>query len=268
MRVKAYVISIIVVFNCFALGCAEQGPRVFPRQPDNWLSVSGFKLALFSNEIEQGSLLHIYFDGDGRPLVGPEGPASQDATPTNPLVLEMMLQDPAPSIYLGRPCHFYLDVAACNADLWTDGRYGSVVVDVLCQAVEELAARQQLPVALLGFSGGGALAVLVAGCADSVTHIVTINGNLDTKLWTEMRGFLPLAESMNPIEFGLPERVTQRIYYVGGQDAIVPPEISAAFERVIPGRLVVKPQFDHTCCWVSAWENLLTEAFSGTTQTQ
>ena len=79
--------------------------------------------------------------------------------------------------------------------------------------------RQQLPVALLGFSGGGALAVLVAGCADSVTHIVTINGNLDTKLWAEMRGFLPLAESMNPIEFGLPERVTQRIYYVGGQDA-------------------------------------------------
>ena len=29
MRVKAYVISMIVVFNCFALGCAEQAPARF-----------------------------------------------------------------------------------------------------------------------------------------------------------------------------------------------------------------------------------------------
>jgi hypothetical protein len=268
MHVKPYVIAIIVVLSCLALGCAERGLRVFPQQPDAWLAVGGFKLALFNNEAKQGSLLHIYLDGDGRPLVGPEGPASQNATPTNPLVLSMMLQDPAPSIYLGRPCHFYLDAVACYADLWTVGRYGSVVVDALCQAVEDLAAENQMPVALVGFSGGGALAVLVAGCAESVTHIVTINGNLDTKLWAEMRGFLPLIGSMNPIEFGLPDRVTQRIYFAGGEDAVVPPEISSAFEQAVPGRLVVKPQFTHTCCWVSAWESLLGEAFTGATPAQ
>ena len=54
MHVKPYVIAIIVVLSCLALGCAERGLRAFPKQPDAWLAVGGFKLALFNNEAKQG----------------------------------------------------------------------------------------------------------------------------------------------------------------------------------------------------------------------
>ena len=240
-------------------GCAGQPPRPFPEQPDQWLQVEGFELAVFENNGADSELLHIYLDGDGRPVDPARLTPSVDPTPNDALVLELMKRDPARSVYLGRPCYFRPDLPPCQSELWTTARYGARVIEVLCAAVQQLAAEAGRPVALFGFSGGGALAVLVASCAESVTSVITINGNLDTVLWARLRGFLPLEGSLNPVDVGLPGRVTTRVYLVGENDPVVPPSVSSSFSASVPGRMVTLPEFTHTCCWIDVWPDLLAD---------
>ena len=243
----------------FLVGCAGQSSRPFPDRPDRWLSVDGFELAVFEKSGAESGFLHIYLDGDGRPVDPVRLISAADPTPRDALVLELMNRDPMRAVYLGRPCYFRPDASPCHPDLWTTARYGPRVVAALCTAVQQLASETAMPVALIGFSGGGALAVLVANCADSVTRVITVNGNLDTALWARLRGFLPLKASLNPLDVGLPERVTTRVYLVGEDDPVVPPEVSAKFSASVPGRLITFPGFTHTCCWTDVWPSLLAD---------
>ncbi len=255
---------LVVVMAAVALcGCVGNSPRSFPVSPDLWLEAEGFQLAVFENSGHENDALHIYLDGDGRPVNEADLAPNADPTPDDALVLELMRLDPTKAAYLGRPCHFNPEAKPCHPGLWTGGRYSAVVVSALCAAVEQLAEKTGMPVVLFGFSGGGALAVLVAGCAPSVSEIVTINGNLDTQLWVNMRGFLPLEESLNPKDAGLPERVTRRVYLVGENDSVVPPLVSRRFSESVPGQLITWPDFTHTCCWTEVWEELLGEIFAG-----
>ena len=241
------------------VGCVGQSPRPFPAQPDRWLNIESFELAVFEKDGTDSGFLHIYLDGDGRPVDPVRLTPSVDPTPRDALVLELMNRDPSSSVYLGRPCYFRPDAPPCHSDLWTGARYGPRVVATLCAAVQQLAAEADRPVTVIGFSGGGALAVLVANCAESVSRIVTINGNLDTALWAGMRGFIPLQGSLNPVDVGLPKRVTTRVYLVGENDPVVPPEVSARFSESVPGRLIALPDFTHACCWIDVWTELLAD---------
>ena len=251
--------AVIIPLVLLMAACAGQPPRPFPEQPDQWLQVEGFELAVFENIGANSEFLHIYLDGDGRPVDPARLTPSVDPTPRDALVLELMKSDPAHSVYLGRPCYFRPDLSPCQSELWTTARYGPRVIEVLCAAVQQLAAEAGRPVALFGFSGGGALAVLVASCAESVSSVITINGNLDTALWARLRGFLPLEGSLNPVDVGLPGRVTRRVYLVGENDVVVPPRVSISFSASVPGRMFTLPEFTHTCCWIDVWPELLAD---------
>ena len=250
---------VAILMTLVLAGCAGHSPRPFPEQPDRWLTVEGFDLAIFEKGGTDSGFLHIYLDGDGRPVDPVQLTPAADPTPNDALVLELMNRDPAHAVYLGRPCYFRPNAPPCHSDLWASARYGPKVVAALCAAVEQLAAEAERPVTAIGFSGGGALAVLVANCAESVSRIVTINGNLDTALWARLRGFIPLKASLNPVDVGLPRRVMTRVYLVGANDPVVPPEVSARFAAAVPGRLVALPEFTHACCWIDVWAELLPE---------
>jgi len=72
--------------------------------------------------------LHVYLEGDGSPwkyrvITLP------DPTPRDPLALRLMAHDPAPSVYVGRPCYNGTSKdPGCNPSLWTSGRYSIKVV--------------------------------------------------------------------------------------------------------------------------------------------
>jgi hypothetical protein len=108
----------------------------------------------------QSGALHVYIEGDGRPFLEPTTVAF-DPTPRDPLMLRLMALDPAPSVYLGRPCYFGLDHdRGCNPAYWTVRRFAPEVVDSLAAALRSEAARSAArSIELYGHSGGGTLMV-------------------------------------------------------------------------------------------------------------
>ena len=194
-----------------------------------------------------------------------------DPTVAEPLTLRLVAQDPTPAVLLGRPCYFGLAAQPpCKAFYWTYGRYAKQVVASLYQARKQLLDRAELPhsteVVLIGYSGGGALAALLAETMQQASMppraLVTIAANLDHKAWTTLHGVDPLVGSLNPANYlPLADRVTT-MAYAGARDQIAPPKIAFATlasraDESITTR--IEDAFDHTCCWEQAWPRILTD---------
>ena len=217
----------------------------------------GFNHLLIDNLKPFSQLLHVYIEGDGKPL-NAAGFPSNDPSPDFPLALELMGKANVRSYYIGRPCYFEVYSLRCNPNLWTEGRYSESIVNSLSKVISNLAEEREIPVALIGFSGGGTLATLVASRNQYVRGLVSINANLDLGRWTSFYGARSLSDSLDPIQEQ--EKVnepTKKIFFVGGRDLIVPSVISRKYVEIHGGELIEYPNFTHTCCWLDIWESLL-----------
>jgi pimeloyl-ACP methyl ester carboxylesterase len=112
-------------------------------------------------------------------------------------------------------------------------------------------------VVLIGHSGGGAIAVLLAHDVAEVSGVVTLGGNLDIDAWARIHGYASLACSLNPTVRGpLPPRV-KAVHLVGADDRVTPPDFIRRAAVLTGGRVIVLPGFTHTCCWKEQWPALL-----------
>ena len=205
-----------------------------------------------------GRALHIYLDGDGTPWE--RGQPAADPTPRELLVLRLMAVDPAPSVYLGRPCYHGLAATPpCEPSLWTDARYSEVVVVSLAVAARRLLAMTgRTEILWIGYSGGGTLAMLLAERMAETAGVLTVASNLDVDGWADLHGQPRLAGSLSPARrLPLAPRIYQR-HYAGGRDRVVPPKIVAG-GNILPETLTVVPEYDHTCCWLELWPRALEE---------
>lgn len=206
-----------------------------------------------------GATLHVYIEHDGTPWATIDRVA-EDPTPRTPYALELMARDAGPRLLLGRPCYFGAQARPpCDPLVWTHGRYAPRVVASMVAALRRyLDAQPFRHVVLVGYSGGGTLAWLMAAQLPETTMLVTIAANLDIDDWTRRHGYSPLAGSLNPAAAAaLPPAVAER-HYVGGRDTNVPPAVVRSFARRHPGASVVEiAGFDHVCCWVERWPGLL-----------
>lgn len=198
--------------------------------------------------------LHVYIEGDGAPYLN-ERSIARDPTPRSPLMLRLMALDAAPSVYVGRPCYFALQpIVDCSPIYWTVARFGSDVLDSMAAVIER--ERRGAPLVLLGHSGGGALAVLLAQRLPNVRAVVTVAGNLDTAAWTELHGYSPLELSLNPADRAL-TGVPSVLHLAGADDTVVPPALIAAAASRIGGAVRVVAGVAHDCCWESTWPSVL-----------
>ena len=212
-----------------------------------------------SARMDTRGALHVYIEGDGTPYIARYDVAA-DPTPRHPLMLQLMTLDPAPSVYVGRPCYFGLaNDPPCTPRDWTLDRFSPRIVDSMARVIEQLrAGRGTDAIELYGHSGGGALAVLLAARLGGVQRIVTIAGNLDVDAWTTYHGYTPLEGSLNPVNAGpLPASLLQQ-HFVGDRDKVVPPEIVAAAARRLgaPG-IVVLHGVSHARGWERVWPSIL-----------
>lgn len=205
-------------------------------------------------------VLYVYLDGDGSPWEQHRWIAD-DPTSTNPMILELMQQDNNPSIFLGRPCyHGFNNSAACHFKYWTSHRYSREVINSMALALKRWL--QQYPykkIVLIGFSGGGTLAVLMAPELPGVQTVVTVAANLDVDAWSLYHRYLPLSESLNPATLSLNTHLKQ-IHIVGLNDTIVPAGLIKAYaDKQVNATYISYPHFDHHCCWVKEWPAILSK---------
>ncbi len=240
-----------------------------PRGLDSWATeqdwtqarrnAQGFELALLDKRAAgRQETLHVYLGGDGRPWQGRQ--PARDPTGSSDLILSLLAADPAPALFLGRPC-YHLDSMppACTPDLWTSGRYSEQVLGVLQDALAGIiAARGVRRLTLVGYSGGGVLAVLLAPRLRGLeaVQVLTVSANLDTAAWTGFHGHLPLSDSINPAEQA-PSGVSA-VHWHGGRDRVVPPTTLTRYLARHPGaQMHWVEAYDHRCCWPELWPQVL-----------
>lgn len=221
-----------------------------------------FRHRVFSKSASQATLshrLHVYIDGDGITWLGP-GRVSLEPTSRDPLVLSLMKIDPASAVYLGRPCYAGIfDPQSCNPWQWTHGRYSNEVVDSMVAALGRLLRRYpDADVVLIGYSGGGALAMLMAPHLDQLTAVVTLAGNLDIAAWVGYHQYSPLVGSLNPADMPPLRDDVRQVHWVGEEDDSVPPQVvRSGLGNQNNATLFELPGVDHSCCWVDRWPGML-----------
>ena len=205
----------------------------------------------------------IYFEGDGLAWSSPDTP-SDDPTPVHAVGLELALAHPNhAAAYVARPCQFRSQPEqSCEQRYWTDARYAPEVVDGMNRAVDLIEQRSGASrVVLVGYSGGGAVAALVAARRHDVALLVTVAANLDVAAWVHIERLRPLKGSLDPADFVSSLEAVPQVHFVGSDDAVVPPSIAHAFAARFPRdaqpRIIEVDGFDHLCCWVQRWPALI-----------
>lgn len=200
--------------------------------------------------------LFVFIEGDGTPWISGNTIAS-DPTPNNVLAFDLMLSTDARSLYVGRPCYFRLVDPECESTDWTHGRFSGRIVDSMASAIVHSGNPDETTqIVLIGYSGGGSLAMLLASRLPNVTAVVTVAGLIDTESWVDHHGYEPLLESLNPATMQIPKHIKQ-IHVVGGKDRIVPAIQTAEAIRKWENAEIWKYEgFDHRCCWKEEWSEI------------
>ncbi len=222
------------------------------------ISTEVFDHSIFSNQkVNPSSALHVYIEGDGQPFIH-QRYINNDPTSVTALGLTLMHADPNPSVLIGRPCyHGHKSDNCVNNKWWTSHRYSEQVVSSMAKTINALNSGQR-DIILIGFSGGGSIAMLLAGRVDRLKKIVTVNANLDIDAWTQYHAYTPLKGSLNPIDYLDKTAPWEQIHLVGGRDKNVTHTVwQDKIQSAANARIITYPNFNHTCCWASIWLQIL-----------
>ncbi len=220
-----------------------------------------FQHRIFFNQLltsPEKKIVHVYLDGDGTPWEKHRW-VTDDPTARNPIILEMMVQDSSPAVLLGRPCYYGLGGGKpCRSKFWTSHRYSPEIVSSMVKALVFWLEKHDFnKIILIGYSGGGALAMLMAPKINQLETVVTIAANLDIDAWVQLHRYSPLSGSLNPAELTISDKI-KLIHLIGGQDRVAPVSIIKKIAKNNNHSIFIEfPQFDHFCCWVKEWPHVL-----------
>ena len=118
--------------------------------------------------------------------------------------------------------------------------------------------REGQQLVLIGHSGGGTLAMLMAESRDDVVAIVTLAGNLDVSAWSQHHQYSPLLGSLNPADSSPLAKRIKQYHYLGTEDKTI---TKAMLEPVVVqqrAQLIEVKGINHNCCWIKNWPDILT----------
>jgi hypothetical protein len=221
------------------------------------VEAGGFRSLVFTRGVPAAhdAPLAIFIEGDGVPWVGGREP-SLDPTTADPVALKLLGETPPPTAYVTRPCYNDMGGQRCTPERWTMERYSDEIVSSMTEVVRTVAQQSKArSVMLVGYSGGGVLAVLIAERLDNVAAVVTVGANLDVDAWTRHHGYLPLTGSLNPAASTAVHRWPETHLY-GAHDENVPAATTDAYFKRFPQAQRRLEANDHLCCWVEQWPEL------------
>lgn len=221
------------------------------------VSAGSFRLTLFARVLDPAAPVVVYIEGDGLAWKSRSEP-SHDPTPRNPVGLKLAGIDRSPNvIYLARPCQYSWS-AKCSATYWTGRRFSEEVIAAMDQALDVLKP-PGVAVHLVGYSGGAAIAILMAARRGDVASIRTVAGNLDSEGVNRAHKVSAMPHSLNPIdEASRVSHIPQR-HLVGGMDPVVPPFIADGYVRRSGydrcAKIVLITAASHEDGWEKVWQD-------------
>lgn len=228
----------IVTICAFALaGCANFDKTVTAdsiaasaRLGKNRFETGGFSIVSYSRIGAPTAPLVVYIEGDGLAWVS-RTEVAIDPTPRDPLGLRLAAADPGPNVlYLARPCHYPPPGGdpRCGPEMWTDRRFSEEAVRAMNGAIDRFGPRG---VRLVGYSGGGAIATLIAARRRDIIDLRTVAGNLDHVALNSYHKVTQQRGSLNPADSAANLANLPQLHLIGGRDPIVVPSVADSYLR-------------------------------------
>ena len=211
--------------------------------------------------------MRVYVEGDGMAWRTRYRPSS-DPTPNMPIGLMLAAKDSHDAVlYLARPCQYVEGEQRRNCDtaLWTSARFSEPVIAEMNDFLDQAKARAHASrLKILGYSGGGCVALLLAERRDDVNAVVTVAGNIDHPFWTRWHKVSPLQNSLNPLDNKAFLRKIPQLHIVSSDDSIMPPEIAEHYASELGNpdnvRIVKVDDVDHTGDWQNIVPGILAQS--------
>lgn len=228
-----------------------------------YVKTSTFNLATYQKIRQPGAPINVYIEGDGNAWRS-RNSLSPDPSPRSSTVIKLATLDTCPNVvYIARPCQFSPEdlKTVCNPKHWSVARYSNEVIKALDNAITQIKAKAKTKqINLIGYSGGGSLAVLVASMRQDITSIRTIAGNLDLQAMEKYHKTTPLSESIDPISVAKKISHIPQIHFSGAKDKIVPSKIAYNFVKASEldkNAVVIIADANHAKGWDKHWPELL-----------
>lgn len=251
-------------------GCASHGMREIPGPVAEIagmkrveVSVDGFALTTFQRMTGPDAPVRIYIEGDGFAWIMRAQP-SADPTPRHAIALSLAIADRSSNVvYLARPCQYSLAQSPrCEAAYWTDKRFSEEIIQAMNHAVDVImlaAPRQKID--LVGYSGGGAVAVLLAARRNDVASLRTVAGNLDHAMVNRHHHVSPMPDSLDPADVAYRLASVPQLHFYGDKDDVIPGFVAQSFAKRVGDNgcldVVAVKGATHGEGWEEAWPSLL-----------
>jgi hypothetical protein len=209
--------------------------------------------------------INIYIEGDGKVFANRDF-ISDNPTPRELMFLKLALSDPRPNVvYLARPCQYTAVELnpTCSKQYWTDYRLSEETILAMNEAINSITKNSRFN--LIGFSGGGGAAVLIASKNTNVQNILTIAANLDTDAFADHHKRKLMSGSLNPIHYVDAVKNIPQLHLSGSKDTVVPPFIGKRFvDQIHTGcaKHKIISGAEHNANWNRHWQNIIQSKIS------
>lgn len=224
------------------------------------VQAGNFVLTTYQRISDNHSPYVFYIEGDGS--ITSHQMISSNPTPSKIMLFRLTILDTRPNVvYIARPCQYTsMELNPnCNGEYWTNKRLSEEVIESINIAINKISNNK--PFHLVGFSGGGGVAVLVAVRNNNVKDIITIAGNLDIQKFSTHHKIYALNQSLNPINYARKINNIPQLHISGSNDKIVPSNIAEDYVEQSASTCVhskIFPGITHTLGWDKVWQNVLT----------
>ncbi len=264
-------VKFILYLCCIILGACASNNGYEAQKNIHELASSSFKVqkyytstftlhGLLRQARGPSEYLHVYIEGDGLAWISRTRP-SKNPTPTDSVTQDLAKHNPSDAavLYLARPCQYVEsdDMRMCNQKFWTSHRLAPEVITALNEAITQ--AKQYTKakhISIVGYSGGGGAAVLVAAKRNDVSFLGSVAGMLDHERWTKMHKVSPLNGSLNPVDSVQKVKYIPQRHLSSNADKIVPPSTQAAYCKELKNTefCVNVNTLKHSDNWYKFWD--------------
>lgn len=229
------------------------------------ISTNYFKINTYSKILAPTKEANVYIEGDGFAVAG-RGRLSVNPTPRNPLSLKLAAADSAKNvIYIARPCQ-YIETgedAKCEKKYWSSHRFSTEVIESIDEAISEISGKYGIEkINIIGFSGGGAIATILAAKRNDIKSLRTVAGNLDHVAVNSYHRVDQMPKSLNALDYA--DKITKipQHHYSGSKDRVVPVFIAEKFAEHVEDKrrcvtMTTVVEATHLGGWVEVWREAI-----------